>query len=100
MPFETSNRAVVHVVDDDASLRGALECLFDSVGLDTRTYGAARDFLNASLSDKPGCIVIDIRVPEMSGLEFQAQLTQLGVRLPVIMMTRNCDIPMNVRALQ
>jgi FixJ family two-component response regulator len=100
MPFETSNRAVVHVVDDDASLRGALECLFDSVGLDTRTYGAARDFLDASLADKPGCIVIDIRLPDMSGLEFQAKLTQLGVRLPVIMMTGYGDIPMTVRAMK
>jgi len=100
MPFETSNRAVVHVVDDDASLRGALESLFGSVGLDTRTYGTARDFLDASLADKPGCIVIDIRLPDMSGLEFQAQLTQLGVRLPVIMMTGYGDIPMTVRAMK
>ena len=100
MPFETSNRAVVHVVDDDASLCGALESLFESVGLDTLTYGAARDFLNASLADQPGCIVIDIRLPDMSGLEFQAQLTQLGVRLPVIMMTGYGDIPMTVRAMK
>ena len=100
MPFETSNSAVVHVVDDDAALRGALESLFDSVGLDTRTYGAARDFLDASLEDKPGCIVIDIRLPDMSGLEFQAQLTQAGVRLPVIMMTGYGDIPMTVRAMK
>src|SRR6266403_2617900 len=100
MPFETSNRAVVHVVDDDASLRGALESLFDSVGFDTRTYGTARDFLDASLADKPGCIVIDIRLPDMSGLEFQAQLTQLGVCLPVIMMTGYGDIPMSVRAMK
>jgi FixJ family two-component response regulator len=100
MPFETSDRAVVHVVDDDAALRGALESLFDSVGLDTLTYGAAHDFLEASLADKPGCIVIDIRLPDMSGLEFQAQLTQLGVRLPVIMMTGYGDIPMSVRAMK
>jgi FixJ family two-component response regulator len=100
MPFETNNRAVVHVVDDDPSLRGALESLFDSVGLETRTYGAARDFLDASLADEPGCIVIDIRLPDMSGLEFQTQLTQLGVRLPVIMMTGYGDIPMTVRAMK
>ena len=100
MPFETNNRAVVHVVDDDASLCGALESLFESVGLDTVTYGAARDFLNASLADQPGCIVIDIRLPDMSGLEFQAQLTQVGVHLPVIMMTGYGDIPMTVRAMK
>src|SRR5882757_4695678 len=100
MPFQTSNRAVVHVVDDDASLRGALESLFGSVGLDTRTYGTARDFLDASLADKPGCIVIDIRLPDMSGLEFQAQLTRMGVRLPVVMTTGYGDIPMSVRAMK
>jgi FixJ family two-component response regulator len=100
MPFETNNRAMVHVVDDDASLRVALESLFESVGLATRGYGAARDFLNAGLADEPGCVVIDIRLPDMSGLEFQAQLAQLGVRLPVIMMTGYGDIPMTVRAMK
>jgi FixJ family two-component response regulator len=100
MPFDTNNKAVVHVVDDDPSLRGALESLFDSVGLETRTYGAAREFLDASLVDEPGCIVIDIRLPGMSGLEFQVQLTQLGVRLPVIMMTGYGDIAMSVRAMK
>ena len=100
MPFETNNRAVVHVVDDDASLRGALESLFESVGLATQAYGAASDFLNASVADQPGCIVIDIRLPDMSGLEFQAQLTRMGVRLPVIMMTGYGDIPMSVRAMK
>jgi FixJ family two-component response regulator len=100
MPFETNNRAVVHVVDDDASLRGALESLFESVGLATQAYGAASDFLNASVADQPGCIVIDIRLPDMSGLEFQAQLTRMGVRLPVIMITGYGDIPMTVRAMK
>ena len=100
MPFDTSDRAVVHVVDDDASLRGALESLFDSVGLATQTYGAAREFLNTSLADTPGCIVIDIRLPDMNGLEFQTQLTQIGVRLPVVMMTGYGDIPMSVRAMK
>src|SRR5260221_2728521 len=100
MPFETNNRAVVHVVDDDPSLRGALQSLFESVGLETRTYGAARNFLDASFADEQGCIVIDIRLPDMSGLEFQVQLTQLGVRLPVIMMTGYGDIPMTVRAMK
>jgi FixJ family two-component response regulator len=100
MPFETNNRAVVHVVDDDASLCGALESLFESVGLDTLTYGAARDFLNASLADQPGCIVIDIRLPDMSGLDFQLKLTQIGFHLPVVMMTGHGDIPMSVRAMK
>jgi FixJ family two-component response regulator len=100
MPSETNDRAVVYVVDDDASIRRALEALFDSVGLATRSYAAARDFMSASLADKPGCIVIDIRLPDMNGLEFQAQLTHMGVCLPVVMMTGYGDVPMSVRAMK
>jgi FixJ family two-component response regulator len=100
MPLRTNERAVVHVVDDDASMRSALEGLFDSVGLDTRTYATAHDFMDKSLPDGPGCIVIDIRLPDMNGLEFQGRLTQMGVRLPVVMMTGYGDIPMSVRAMK
>ncbi len=100
MPPQIGERAIVHIVDDDASVRDALEGLFDTVGLGTRTYAAARDFLATSLADKPGCIVIDIRLPDMNGLDFQAQLTQIGVRLPVVMMTGYGDIPMSVRAMK
>jgi FixJ family two-component response regulator len=100
MPLAMNDRAVVHVIDDDASMRSALEELFDTVGLATRTYGAARDFLNSGFTDTPGCMVIDIRLPDMNGLEFQAQLTQAGVRLPVVMMTGYGDIPMSVRAMK
>jgi FixJ family two-component response regulator len=100
MPSEKNERAIVHVVDDDASMRGALESLFDSVGLGTQTYAAAGDFLAASLADRPGCIVIDIRLPDMNGLDFQAQLSRMGVRLPVVMMTGYGDIPMSVRAMK
>jgi FixJ family two-component response regulator len=100
MPSQTSERALVHVVDDDASMRGALAGLFDSVGWDTQTYAAAREFLATNLADKPGCIVIDIRLPDMNGLDFQAQLTETGVRLPVVIMTGYGDIPMSVRAMK
>jgi FixJ family two-component response regulator len=95
-----SERAVVHVVDDDASLRRALRDLFDSVGLATQTYGGAHDFLGANATDGPGCIVIDIRLPDMNGLEFQAKLSQMGVCLPVVMMTGYGDIAMSVRAMK
>ena len=100
MPLETNEEVVVHVVDDDAGLRSALEGLFETVGLATRTYGTARDFLNSGFTDTPGCIVIDIRLPDVNGLAFQAQLTQAGVRLPVVMMTGYGDIPMTVRAMK
>jgi FixJ family two-component response regulator len=100
MLSQINERAIVHVVDDDASMRGALEGLFDSVGLDAHTYATARDFLARGLADKPGCIVIDIRLPDMNGLDFQAQLVDIGVRLPVVMMTGYGDITMSVRAMK
>jgi FixJ family two-component response regulator len=100
MSFQTNERALVHVVDDDASMRGALEALFETVGFETKTYPAAGDFLAASLPDRPGCVVIDIRLPDMSGLEFQSLLAEIGIQLPVVMMTGYGDIAMSVRAMK
>jgi FixJ family two-component response regulator len=100
MTPQANERAVVYVVDDDPSIRGALEGLFASVGLGSRTYAAAGDFLAASLADKPGCVVIDVRLPDMNGLDFHTKLTQMGVRLPVVMMTGHGNIPMSVSAMK
>ena len=100
MPLQSDEKAIVHVVDDDPSMREALQDLFLSTGLETRTYATARDFLATAVSDAPGCLVIDIRLPDMNGLDFQLQLTQTGVRLPVVMMTGYGDIPMSVRAMK
>jgi FixJ family two-component response regulator len=100
MPLQSDQKAIVHVVDDDPSMREALQDLFLSIGLETRTYATARDFLATAVSDAPGCLVIDIRLPDMNGLDFQLQLTETGVRLPVVMMTGYGDIPMSVRAMK
>jgi FixJ family two-component response regulator len=100
MPLPSDQKAIVHVVDDDSSMREALQDLFLSIGLETRTYATARDFLAGAVSDAPGCLVIDIRLPDANGLDFQLQLTQTGVRLPVVMMTGYGDIPMSVRAMK
>lgn len=100
MSSQAIDREIVHVVDDDASMRSALEELFSSVGLEVQTYPTAGDFLNAALVDKASCIVIDIRLPDANGLEFQARLTELGVRVPVVMMTGYGDISMSVRAMK
>jgi FixJ family two-component response regulator len=97
---EKPERALIHVVDDDASMRDALAGLFDSVGLQTQTYATAEDFLSADLSDRPGCIVLDVRLPDMNGLEFQGRLAQIGVGIPVVMMTGFGDIPMSVHAMK
>ena len=95
-----TDRPIVHVVDDDEAMRLALEGLFDSAGLKTHLYEKAKDFLEAELPDTPSCIVLDVRLPDANGLEFQAQLTELGVHLPVVMMTGHGDIPMSVRAMK
>ena len=100
MQLQPDQKAIVHVVDDDASIREALQNLFLSMGLEARTYATARDFVAAGVSDSPGCLVIDIRLPDINGLDFQVRLTQTGVRLPVVMMTGYGDIPMSVRAMK
>ena len=100
MQLQPDHKAIVHVVDDDASIREALQNLFLSMGLEARTYATARDFVAAGVSDSPGCLVIDIRLPDINGLDFQVRLTQTGVRLPVVMMTGYGDIPMSVRAMK
>jgi FixJ family two-component response regulator len=100
MPLPSDQKAIVHVVDDDSSMREALQDLLLSIGLETRTYATARDFLAGAVSDAPGCLVIDIRLPDANGLDFQLDLTQTGVRLPVVMMTGYGDIPMSVRAMK
>ena len=92
--------AIVHIIDDDAPLAAALDSLFRSVGLETRSYGSARDFLDAKKPDAPGCLVLDIRLPGVSGLDFQAQLAELGIGLPVVLMTGHGDIPMSVRGMK
>lgn len=92
--------AIVHIVDDDAPIREALSSLFRSVGLEARLYASAQAFLDAERPDAPGCLVLDVRLPGLSGLDFQERLTQLGVGLPVVFMTGHGDIPMSVRGMK
>jgi FixJ family two-component response regulator len=100
MPQEMNERSIVHIVDDDESFRRVLDSLCRSVGLKTRTYGSAQEFLNAEQGDLSGCLVLDVRLPGISGLDFQSQLANLGIQLPVILMTGHGDIPMSVRAMK
>ena len=93
-------RAVVFVIDDDPSMRLALEDLVRSVGLEVRTFAAPREFLRSKPPDVAGCLVLDVRLPGMSGLTFQKDLAKEGLVLPVIFMTGHGDIPMSVRAMK
>src|SRR5262245_10032176 len=100
MPQDNSATGVVHIVDDDDSIRVGLDILFRSVGYQTRSYGSASEFLNSSREDLPGCIVLDVRLPGTNGLDFQERLSDLGIQLPVILITGHGDIPMTVRAMK
>jgi FixJ family two-component response regulator len=90
----------VFVVDDDEDMRTALGNLFGSVGLEVRLFGSAAEFLQAVPPDAPGCLVLDIRLPGVSGLEFQSQLARASAHIPIIFMTGHGDIPMSVRAMK
>jgi FixJ family two-component response regulator len=92
--------SMVYVIDDDLSLREALSSLFRSVGLQVKLFGSAAELLEKKLPDVPSCLVLDIRLPGVSGLDFQAQLSRSGIRMPVIFMTGHGDIPMSVRAMK
>ena len=93
-------QAVVLVVDDDESLRQSLADLFATVGLRVETFGSAADFVRDSVPDGPSCLVLDVRLPGLSGLDFHAELAKAGMHLPVIFITGHGDIPMSVRAMK
>lgn len=90
----------VFVVDDDSSMRSALEDLISSVGLRVQVFVSPQQFLESQRPDAPSCLVLDMRLPGMSGLIFQKELTSIGISLPVIFITAHGDIPMSVRAMK
>jgi len=95
-----AERPIVFVVDDDPSMREALQDLVASIGLEARVFASAQEFLQARRPDAPGCLVLDVRLPGMSGLTFQQQLANAGIDLPVIFITGHGDVPMSVRAIK
>lgn len=99
-PAATETRSTVFIVDDDPAIREALASLFRSVDLATVCCASVSEFLSSPRPEAPGCLVIDVRLPGLSGLEFQAQMSGLGILLPVILMTGHGDIPMSVRAMK
>ncbi|MBV8915627.1 MAG: response regulator [Acetobacteraceae bacterium] len=96
----TADEQVVHVIDDDDAVRDSLAILFDSVGLQARTYGSALSFLDVARQLRAGCVLTDVRMPDIDGLSLQQRLADLDVRLPVIVMTAHADVPIAVRALK
>ena len=92
--------AMIFVVDDDASMRDALQRLLRSVGLQVTTFASAREFLDHRGADGPGCLVLDVRLPGLSGLDLQRELAAVQMDLPIIFMTGYGDIPMTVQAMK
>ncbi len=95
-----SDTALVYVVDDDASVRAAIGRLLRSVGLETQLFASATEFLTFTRPERPGCIILDVRMPRLSGLDLQQQLAAAGAILPIIFVTGHADVPMSVRAMK
>jgi FixJ family two-component response regulator len=94
------NEGVVFVVDDDASMRHSTECLIRSIGLNAMTFASADQFLKHKRPDTPACLLLDMRMPGLSGLDLQKELAQAGVDIPIIFITGHGDIPMTVQAMK
>jgi two-component system, LuxR family, response regulator FixJ len=91
---------IVHVIDDDDAVRSSIVFLLETAGFTVHAYASAVDFLKQSVDFIPGCILTDIRMPEIDGLELQRRLIDMGVRIPVIIMTGHADVPVAIRALK
>src|SRR5579872_6594432 len=91
---------VIFIVDDDASAREGIEDLLQSIGLRVMSFGSSQEFLDSKRPDAPGCIILDVRLPNISGLEFQKLLTEAGIEIPVVFVTGHGDIPMSVTAMK
>jgi FixJ family two-component response regulator len=100
MNDQSDAQSIVYIIDDDESLREGLKRLFRSVGLRSEGFASASDFLKNKNLDVPSCIVLDVRMPGLNGLEFQTKLGNANINIPVIFMTGHGDIPMTVRAMK
>jgi FixJ family two-component response regulator len=96
----SAKESMVFVIDDDASMRRALTNLFQSVGLKVEVFGSAPEMLHSRLPDVASCLVLDVRLPGLSGLDFQTELAKANIHIPIIFMTGHGDIPMTVKAMK
>lgn len=96
----TETKAIVFVVDDDASVREGLGSLIRSVGLQVESFGSAQEFLNHPWADVPSCLVLDVRLPGLSGLDLQKRMAQANIDMPIIFITGHGDVPTSVRAMK
>jgi FixJ family two-component response regulator len=90
----------VFIIDDDASVRASIQDLLESLGLRSESFGTAEEFLRSKLPDGPSCLVLDVRLPGVNGLDFQRRLVDAGLQIPIIFITGHGDIPMTVKAMK
>src|SRR6201987_1211629 len=90
----------VFIIDDDRGMRQAIQDLVESVGLHAESIATGEEILKAKRTDEPSCLVLDVRLPQMSGLYFQRRLAETGIQIPIIFITAHGDVPMSVRALK
>lgn len=93
-------QSMIFVIEDDASMREALIALFESVGLRAKAFGSVLEFLGGKMADCPSCLVLDVRLPGMSGLDLQAHFAEADIRMPIVFITGHGDIPMTVKAIK
>lgn len=96
----TKPDSIVYVIDDDPSVREAIKSLIRSVGMRVETFGSAQEFMASTRPVAPACLVLDVRMPGLSGLDLQRDLIEVGIRIPIIFITGHGDIPMSVRAMK
>jgi len=99
-PITKTPQAIVFVVDDDPSVRESIERLLGTIDLSVHAFGAAREFLNSDRPEIPACLVLDVRLPGISGLDFQCELSKANIRIPIIFITAHGDVPMSVKAMK
>jgi FixJ family two-component response regulator len=98
--MSSAGTATVFIIDDDAALRAAIQGLLKTEGLRSEGFATPQEFLNSSYLNNPGCLVLDVRLRGVSGLDFQGQLTQMGLQIPIVFITAHGDIPMTVKAMK
>jgi FixJ family two-component response regulator len=96
----SENPPIIFVVDDEPAVCASLKRLVNSVGLEAQTFNSAQDFLHLQRPDRPGCVIVDVRLPGLSGLDLQQELLNAKIDLPIIFITGHGDIPMSVRAMK
>lgn len=98
--MSTEDAPVVYIVDDDANVRRSIQDLLESVALESEAFATPQEFLESRRADRPACLVLDVRLPGMSGLDFQRALAEAGISLPIIFITGHGDVPMSVQAMK